>query len=80
MMMYFSRTSISCFANHGIGDTQEPVGKGVRLDLGENVALRIQQQRNDAVSAGHDRCPLLNAILTNNIKDLPPDTASFRCC
>ena len=37
-------------ANHGIGDTQEPVGKRVRLDLRENVALRIQEQGNDAMA------------------------------
>src|ERR1700687_3677457 len=39
-------------ANHGIRDTQEPVGKRVRLDLGQNVALRIQEQGNDAVTGG----------------------------
>ncbi len=37
-------------ANHGVGHAEEPVGKRVRLDLGENVALWIEQQGNGAVA------------------------------
>src|SRR6266851_845682 len=39
-------------ANHGVGHAEEPVRKGVRLYLRENVSLRIEQQRNDAVACG----------------------------
>jgi hydroxyacylglutathione hydrolase len=37
-------------ANHGVRNAKEPVRKRIRLDLGENVPLRIQQQRNVAVA------------------------------
>src|SRR5713226_8628370 len=39
-------------ANHGEGDAEEPVGERVGFDLRENVPLRIQEQRNDAVPDG----------------------------
>jgi len=40
------------FANHGVGNAEEPVGNGVRLDLRKNVPLRIEQKGNDAVACG----------------------------
>src|SRR6266851_5767388 len=40
------------FANHGVRHAEKPVGKRIRLDLRENMALRIEQQRNGAVADG----------------------------
>src|SRR5712664_32253 len=36
-------------ANHGVRDAEEPVRKRIRFDLGDDMPLRIQQQRNNAV-------------------------------
>jgi len=47
--VFFERFD-QALANHGVGSAKEPVLKRVRLNLCENVALRIEQQRNDALA------------------------------
>src|SRR6266446_4734755 len=51
-------------ANHGVRHAKEFVRKGVRFDFRKNVPLRIQQQRNVALSRGK----ILDVVRQNRVQ------------
>ena len=55
-------------ANHRVRNAEEPVHERIRLDLRENVALRIQQQRNGAAACGQ----VLDVVRQNRVQVAHP--------